>query len=91
MIGMDDDAIKVVVSRLARKHPLGTVIERAAIMAEGSDADALMTWIMAHGGKPEVTAEKAVRQGLHGARMHTPAATSSRPPARFVLPVGALD
>jgi hypothetical protein len=36
---VDDDEIRAVVTRLARPHPAGgEVIERAAILAEGSDA-----------------------------------------------------
>ena len=51
---MDDEAIRSVVTRLARSHSSGgEVIERAAILAEGGDFPAVMAWITAHGGKPE--------------------------------------
>lgn len=88
---MDDDAIRLLVTRLARAHPSGgTVIERAAIVAEGADSEALMTWIDAHGGKPEAIVETSRRRGLHGARLHE-SGGAPRTAARFVLPAGALD
>src|SRR5688500_9751773 len=46
---MDYDAIQSLVTRLARAHPSGgSVIERAAILAEGADSDAVITWIVDH-------------------------------------------
>jgi hypothetical protein len=79
------------VTRLGRKHPSGgTVIERAAILAEGADFDAVMAWILAHGGRPEVTVKKAPSSGLHGARGQGEGASSARPPSRFILPADAL-
>jgi hypothetical protein len=52
---MDADAIRSVVTRLARPHRAGgDVIERAAILAEGADAGAVFAWIAAHDGQPEV-------------------------------------
>ena len=85
---MDDDAIRTLVTRLARAHPSGgSVIERAAIMAEGSASTDVMTWILAHGAVPEAAVERSsTRQGLHGASDSAPRST-----ARFVLPAGALD
>jgi hypothetical protein len=89
---MDDDAIRSLVTRLARPHPSGgTVIERAAIIAEGADAEAVMTWILAHGGEPEAAAETQTRHGLHGSRLHAGGGSGPRSPSRFVLPAGALD
>src|SRR5215211_7911950 len=44
-----DDAIRAVVVRLSRPHASGgDVIERAAILAEGGDAAAIVAWIIAH-------------------------------------------
>ncbi len=85
---MDDDAIKVLVTRLARAHPSGgSVIERAAIMAEGTGSTDVMAWILAHGAVPEEAVERtSTRQGLHGMSDSAPRTTS-----RFVLPAGALD
>ncbi len=90
---MEDDAIKTLVCRLARAHPSGgTIIERAAIVAEGSGSDEVMTWILAHGGTPEaVVAQTSTRRGLHGLRTDAVGAAEARSPARFVLPAGALD
>src|SRR5216117_1831905 len=51
---MDDDAIRMLVTRLSRPHSSGgKVIERAAILAEGADSAAVLTWIVAHAGEPE--------------------------------------
>jgi hypothetical protein len=89
---VDDDAIRSLVTRLARAHPSGgTVIERAAIVAEGADSEAVMTWIVAHGGKPEATVDISTRPGLHGSRLHAGGGSEPRVPSRFVLPAGALD
>jgi hypothetical protein len=88
---VDDDEIRALVSRLSRAHPSGgTVVERAAILAEGADFEAVMAWIVAHGGWPEEVVAKASRSGLHGDRGHSGAA-ESRTPSRFVMPARALD
>jgi hypothetical protein len=59
LTAVDDDAIRSLLTRLARAHPSGgTVIERAAILAEGADFDAIMAWIVARGGEPEATVSK---------------------------------
>jgi hypothetical protein len=88
---VDDDAIRALVTRLARPHPSGgEVIERAAILAEGADFAAIMAWIIARGGKPEVTVSAGPRRGLHGARLSDNDGAEPRTPLRFVLPAGAL-
>lgn len=91
--GMDDDAIRILVTRLARPHPSGgTVVERAAVMAEGTHAPAVLAWIVAHGGTPEAAVARAsTRHGLHGARVEKSGTSEARNPARYVLPAGALD
>jgi hypothetical protein len=88
---VEDDAILALVTRLARPHPSGgEVIERAAILAAGSDFGEIMEWITAHDGKPEAPpAAKASAGGLHGARFEG-GGSPDRAPARFVLPPGAL-
>jgi hypothetical protein len=87
---MDDDAIRTLVIRLSRAHPSGgEVIERAAILAEGADFDAVVGWIIAHDGRPEAKAAPSAGRGLHGTRL-TAAAGATGPPARYVLPAGAL-
>jgi hypothetical protein len=88
---MDEDAILALVTRLARPHASGgQVIERAAILAEGADFPAVMEWITDHAGQPEAVAAPSSTRGLHGPRVDGNGARP-RPPARFVLPAGALD
>jgi hypothetical protein len=84
--------IRALLARLGRPHASGgTVIERAALMAEGADFDATIAWILAHGGVPEAVAAAAPSGGLYGSRTDDArrAGGSSRP-RRFVLPAGAL-
>jgi hypothetical protein len=88
---VDDDAIRSLVTRLGRAHPSGgTVIERAAVLAEGAEFKAVMEWVVAHGGEPEVTEPKAANSGLHGSRLHDSGGSEPRTPSRFILPAGAL-
>lgn len=87
---MDDDAIHTLVRRLARPHRSGgEVIERAAIMAEGSDSAAVLEWIAAHEGTPEALPAAVSSRGLHGARMDV-ARPGSETPRRYVFPPGAV-
>ena len=89
--GQSDHAIRAVVVRLSRPHASGgAVIERAAILAEGADAAAIVAWILDHAGEPEATAPRASAGGLHGARLGGGRAATSDTPRRYVLPVGAL-
>jgi hypothetical protein len=84
-----DDTERAVVARLSRPHRSGgTVIERAAILAEGADSTRLVAWVLAHGGQPEA-AVVSMKQGLHSPRLDDPGAVL-RPPPRYVLPAGAL-
>ena len=86
---VDDDTVRAVVSRLSRPDRSGgTVIERAAILAEGADATRIVAWVVAHGGQPEA-AVVSTRRGLLSPRLDDPGATT-RPPVRYVLPAGAL-
>ena len=86
----DDDAIRALVTRLARRHSSGgDVIERAAILADGADFNAVMAWISAHDGEPETLAA-APSRGLHGARLDQSSGSTSKTPLRFVLPAGTL-
>jgi hypothetical protein len=92
VVCVDDDAIRSLLTRLARVHPAGgTVIERAAVVAAGADSEAVMTWILAHGGEPEAAVQTSTRHGLHGSRLNTGGGSEPRAPSRFVLPAGALD
>lgn len=92
MVPVDDETIRSLLTRLGRAHPTGgTVVERAAVVAAGGDAEAVMTWILAHGGTPEAAVETTPRHGLHGSRLHTGGGSGPRAPSRFVLPAGLLD
>jgi hypothetical protein len=86
-----DDAIRAVVRRLSRPHVSGgVVIERAAIVAEGADAMAIVAWILAHAGQPEAAVPVASTRGLHGARLSDGPGRGTAVPSRYVLPVDAL-
>jgi hypothetical protein len=88
---MNDDVILALVKRLARPHASGgAVIERAAILAEGTDFASVMAWIADHDGQPEASVAAASTRGLHGSRLHNTGAEQHRPPLRYVLPAGTL-
>jgi hypothetical protein len=87
----EDDAIRTLVARLARPgNDQGHVIERAAIMAAGSQSAAIEAWIVAHAGHPEpIESSSPTPSGLHGDR-HTSVSGINRTPLRFLLPPGVL-
>ena len=88
----NDEEIRALLSRLARSHPSGgTVIERAAIVAEGADSAAVVSWILDHEGKPEEVVDRPSKRGLHSPRLSGESGAAPRPPARYVLPAGALN
>jgi hypothetical protein len=90
-MGMDDPAIRALLSRLARPHKSGgQVIERAAILAEGADFPEVLAWITAHDGAPETTVAVASGRGLHGPRISDGGGGQQRAPHRYVLPTGTL-
>jgi hypothetical protein len=67
---MDADAIRSLVTRLARLHRAGgDVIERAAILAEGADAAGVFAWIAADDGQPEALPTVASVGGLRTTRL----------------------
>lgn len=90
---MDDSEIKTLISRLSRPHPTGgVVIERAALLANGSDFPKLIDWITAHAGRPDAVPVASARGGgLHGARFSGQERNGASAPLRYVLPNGALD
>jgi len=89
---MDDEEIRVLVTRLARPHASGgQVIERAALLAAGADFTSIMTWITDHAGVPDAAVASTPRRGLHGSRLHDGAADTTRTPLRYVLPADALS
>jgi hypothetical protein len=88
----NDEEIRALLSRLSRRHSSGgTVIERAAIVAEGADSAEVVAWILAHAGEPEETAATSSKRGLHSPRLSEPIGSEPRAPARYVLPAGALN
>jgi hypothetical protein len=88
---MDDDAIRTLVTSLARPHRSGgDVIERAAILATGAESTAVVAWIVAHDGEPEDAVPAASTRGLHGSRLSGGIGSETRPPLRYVLPAGTL-
>jgi len=87
-----EDEIRALVSRLSRRHASGgTVIERAAIVAEGADSAAVVAWILDHAGEPEAAIDTSSKRGLHSSRLSGPIGSEPRSPARYVLPAGALN
>jgi hypothetical protein len=89
---IDDAAIRAVVSRLARQHPSGgRVVERAAVMAEGTASTAILTWIADHDGQPETVAPAKSAGGLHHGRLSGVTAAGTQAPRRYVLPPGVLN
>jgi hypothetical protein len=89
---IDDTTIRELVKRLAREDRSGArVIERAAILAAGSDSELIVAWILARGGQPEAMTSAVRRGGLHGARVNGGVVTDSATPRRYVLPPDALS
>lgn len=90
---MDEDTIRLIVQRLARPHPSGgKVIERAAILAEGTRSAAILEWITTHAWEPEEVApasESRGGTGLHGARPQGRGSGRVPTTRRYVLPPGA--
>ena len=83
-----DDGIRTIVTRLARPRTGGGhTIERAAILATGSDSAAIEAWILGHTGEAERVSAPVASGGLHTRRLD--AAPTS--PRRYLLPGGVLD
>jgi hypothetical protein len=88
---VDDDGIRALVTRLSRAGVAGgATIERAAILAEGSDSAAVVAWILAHGGRPEAPAAAGPARGLHSSRLSSTAETRASAPLLYVLPSDSL-
>jgi hypothetical protein len=85
---IDDEGLRLLVTRLARPHRSGgRAIERASLLSSGSDFDAAIAWIEAHGGEPELPAAARSSGGLHSDRQGIAGGAA---PLRWVLPAGAL-
>ncbi|HEY6762082.1 MAG TPA: hypothetical protein VI318_21455 [Baekduia sp.] len=88
---ISDDEIRVVVDRLSRPNRSGgRVIERAAIMAEGTSSGAILDWLATAAWAPEALPDATPQSGgsgLHGMRRES-ARGGARPPAprRYVSP-----
>jgi hypothetical protein len=81
------DATGAEVKRLARPHRSGGwVVERASLLAGGTDFGAAVAWIEAHGGVAELPAAPRIQGGLH-----SPRGVETVAPLRFVLPAEALS
>jgi hypothetical protein len=88
---IDEERIRDVVTRLSRRHQSGgTVIERAAIVAEGAASQSILAWILAHDGQPEALAPAIARGGLHGGSLNGNSGLDASAPRRYVLPPGVL-
>jgi hypothetical protein len=80
---VDHDAIRSLLTRLARAHPSGgTVIERAAVLAEGADFDAVMAWIVARTAENPRRPCRRHRDQACTARVFTTAGARNRGPRR---------
>jgi hypothetical protein len=90
---LDDEAIQQLVTRLSRRHSSGgSVIERAAIMAEGAKSAAILKWITEHDWEPEEAAPASTTRGslgLHGMRQRDLERGNAPAPRRYVLRPGA--
>ncbi|MDO8188140.1 hypothetical protein Q5424_15135 [Conexibacter sp. JD483] len=90
---IDESSIRETIDRLARVDAKGgRTIERAALVAEGSDFGAIEAWILRHGGEPELAGAAARSGGLHGARTDAGRQRASGgAPTRYLLPPDALS
>ena len=88
---MDDDEIRILVKRIARRRSKGgTTVERATLLAEGSDVGEIEAWLGRVGATPE-TAEPAKGAGLYADRVTEREASRAPAPLRWILPPGVLD
>ncbi|HEY6762309.1 MAG TPA: hypothetical protein VI318_22610 [Baekduia sp.] len=88
---ISDDEIRALVARLSRPDGSGgRVIERAAIMAEGSRSGAILDWLEDASWVPEQLPEPTANRGgsgLHGMRREAERGQArAQPPRRYVSP-----
>lgn|SRR5436309_13181013 len=87
----DEQMVRELVMRLSRQDRRGaSVIERAAILAEGANTESIVTWILDHGGQPEAPASATARGGLHGGRLQGSGVNDTVAPRRYVIPPAVL-
>ena len=85
----EQSEIGAVVKRLARRQASGCeVIERAAILAEGTRSGAILAWITSHAWEPEEPSPgptpAQAHRGLHSERTREHDRAAPRPPQRYV-------
>lgn len=84
------EAIRDRVARLSRPAPGGRrVIERAAIVAEGTGAAVIFDWLAAASWEPEdvpASSSGSAGSGLHGMRRESGRGNPPRAPRRYVSP-----
>jgi hypothetical protein len=86
-----EEAIRAAVRRLSRPDGQGgAVIERAAIVAEGTPSAAIEAWVIDNGGQPVALKLARPPAGLHSLVRGAPA-SGVQAPRRYVLPAAALD
>ena len=89
-VRLSEAAVRAAVIRLARPDgDGGAVIERAAILAEGTPSAAIEAWIIDHGGQPEARTELSHGSRLRGLRPEQPPLGDHRP-RRYMIPLTAL-
>lgn len=89
---VDDADIRSFVRRIARidRRSGSATVERATLVAEGSDVEQIEAWIAQAGGTPEQAAG-STHKGLYAERSAARDVARGSPPVRYVLPPGALD
>jgi hypothetical protein len=87
-----EEAVRAAVIRLSRPDgDGGAVIERAAILAEGTPSAAIEAWIIDHGGQPEAVTIASSASGRYGLRGDAPPIDGRHAPRRYLLPAAALS
>ncbi len=87
---LSEAAIRTVVRRLSRPDGHGgAVIERAAIVAEGTSSAAIEAWVIGNGGHPDASTANRPIVGLHPFLRDMPL-LGGQVPRRYVLPAAAL-
>jgi hypothetical protein len=90
-VSLEQDEIRTLVARLARPDASGSlVVERAAILAEGTASAAITDWILTHGGVRAAPAPSPERHGLHGSRLPGGGDRVSERAPHYLLPADAL-
>jgi hypothetical protein len=90
-VSLEQDEIRTLVARLARPDASGSfVVERAAILAEGTESAAITDWILAHGGVRAAASPAVASHGLHGSRLPGGGDRVSERAPHYLLPAEAL-